>query len=240
MIRTTRLAIWAVAALLLPLAVAAQAPPPDPPDALQAPDPWMSRGPGFGPGPDGPLGDGVGMDQGRPGFGHGRSHFRGRGMRGGIGFGRGARIGGGMGFGILERDAALRERLNVTDQQLERLRTLRSEHLKAQIRRQAELRVKQVELAEQLRGDSPDRARVERLMRETNELRFARKKAAMDHLFATRDVFTDQQRAEMRKALEERAAQMRQRQLERRGPGMGPQGPRGPRGPAPAPQPPTE
>jgi Spy/CpxP family protein refolding chaperone len=159
-------------------------------------------------------------------------------MRGGMGFGRG--IGGGMGIGILERDAALRERLNLTDQQLERLRTLRSEHQKAQIRQQAELRVKQLELAEQLRGDSPDRARVERLMREANELRFAQRKAAVDHLFATRDVFTDEQRAELRKALEERAAQMRQRQFERRGPGFGPQGPRMPRGPAPAPQPPTE
>lgn len=220
MIRMTRWAIPAAVILMLPLAVAAQAPPADPPDAPQAPGPWMGRGPGFGPG---------------AGYGHGFGHHRGRGMRGGTGYGRAAGFGPGIGIGILERDAALRERLRVTEQQLERLRALRSEHQKAQIRQQAELRVKQLELAEQLRGDSPDRARVGRLLRETNELRFARQKAAMDHLFAVREVFTPEQRAELRRALEERAARLRQRQLERRGPGFGP------RRPAPvAPSPPTE
>jgi Spy/CpxP family protein refolding chaperone len=240
MTRRTRFAILAAAVLLLPLTMAAQTPPADAPEAQQAPGPWMGRGPGFGPGPDGPMGGGQWMGQGPrgrgQGFGEGRGNFRGRGMRGGMGFGRG--IGRGLGLGILERDAALRERLNVTEQQLERLRTLRSEHQKSQIRQQAELRVRQLELAEQLRGESPDRALVERLMRETNEMRFAQQKAAMDHMFAARDVFTAEQRAEMRKAMEERMTQMRQRRFEQRGPGIGPQGPRGPRGPAPAPQPP--
>jgi Spy/CpxP family protein refolding chaperone len=207
----------AAAFLALPMAIAAQAPQ-DAPAAEPAARGWEAArglGPGMGPG-----GAWMGEQRGQRGWGARRGpHGRMAGRRGiGRGIGRGPGIGPGMGLGILERDAALRERLGVTDQQLERLRALRTEHQQARIRQQAELRIKRLELAEQLRAAEPDRARIEQLMRETHEMQFARKQAAMDHMFAARDVFTAEQRAEMRRLATERMQQMRERRLERRGP----------------------
>lgn len=196
------IAVLAVATT--PLLAAAQTPPPGPPG-------------GIGPGPDGPqMRQRMGPRMGGQMRG-GRMHFgrRGMGMRGRMGLGR------------LLRNPAMRERLAVTPEQATKIQAQDSAFAKAQVQNQANLRVKRMELDELLAADKPDRALIDKKMRELNEAQFAEQKAAMDHRLAMREALTPEQKKKMQQWMQEQ----RQQPMQRR---MGP-GPRGPRPQPPAP-----
>ncbi len=160
--------------------------------------------------------------------GFGRDGERGPGWRG--------RHGGGM--RTLD-NPALQEQLGLTEEQIEQLRALRSDAAKSGIRTRAELRIRRLELRELLQAEEPDRALIEKKVREISDARTAAQMQRIDHRLAFRSVLTPEQRAKMRNL----RRQFRQ-QRGGRGFGSGPRrfGPRrrgsGPgRGMEPAPEP---
>ncbi len=160
--------------------------------------------------------------------GFGRDGERGSGWRG--------RHGDGM---QMLDNPALQEQLGLTEEQTERLRALRSDAAKSGIRTRAELRIKRLELRELLQAEEPDRARIEKKVRELSDARYAAQMQRIDQRLAFRSVLTPDQREKMRSL----RRQFRQRRGGR-GFGSGPRrfGPRrrgsGPgRGMEPAPEP---
>ncbi len=183
---------------------ALQARPAPPPPEFQ-PGPWRGWGPrwqgfgpewgrGFGPpfdrrfgprfGPPRGFGPGFEADpESRPGFGFGRG-------RGGFG------PGGGPGS-FLFQDRIRRE-LGLTDEQANRLRQMVTGARKNSIRTQAELQIKQLELQELLSAAQPDRAAIDRAVREIADLRAAQMKAAIDQRLGFQSVLTPEQREKLR------------------------------------------
>lgn len=208
-------------ALAAPIVGFSQAPPQGP-AGRQGPPEWGGqRGPGQG------FGQGPGMQRGMR---RGPGMDRGRGMRGPEKMrGRQMRQ---RGLGRMLRDSAMRERLGFTSEQAARIRSQESGFAKARIRQHSDLRVKQMELNELTAADKPDRAAIDKKLREVQEARFASEKAGIDHRLAMREMITPEQRQNMQQMLRERGGS----ELgPRRGPGQGSQfGPgRGPRGPRP-------
>lgn len=141
-------------------------------------------------------------------------------------------------LGRLLRDPGLRERLGMTAEQAARIQARESEFAKSNIRAAAELRVKRMELAELLAAEKPDRAQVDKKMREIHEAAFAAKRAAMDHHLAMREALTPEQKERLKQwAGEQRERRMREGFGPRPGPGPGPEGP--PRPPEPPARPPA-
>lgn len=190
---TSKLLLFVLIFALVPLVVSAQEPPPPPPPPPDNPA-WA---PG-GPGPQGP----------------GPMPFQ-RGFRRGPGMGRGMREG--M-PGLMEMGDRMREQLGLTAEQETQLRQRHLDFAKSQIRAQADLRVKQLELGELLRADKADRVAIDRKLREIIEAQFVERKAAIDHQLAVREILTPEQREKLRQLPRE----MRKQRM-RPGPeGMGP------------------
>jgi len=213
----------ATATMAVPLIVAAQAPPPGPggPPA-QAPA-WgqqYRQGPRWGM--QQRIGPRMGM---QPGMG--------RGM--GMGPQRPA-VARRQALNRMLEDPQVRERLKITPEQIARIRTQLSTFDKAMVQNRANLQLKEMELGELMRADKPDRALIDKKLREVNEAAFASRKATLDHQLSMRDMWTPEQRQEMEKMRSEFRGRMMQRWLGGPG-GMGPRGPRPPGSPqAPPPQ----
>lgn len=205
------------AALAVPLVGMTQEPPAPPvdPPAQQGPG-WQRRG--------GPDGQGMAMHRGMRGP---------EGWRGGRGMGRHMGRGG---LGRLLRNPAMRERLGFTPEQAAKIQSQESAFAKARIRNHADLRVKRMELDELVNAEKPDRAAIDKKLREIQEIQFSSEKAGIDHRLAMREMITPEQRQKMQEMFREF------RMGPRRGPG-GPGGPgfrpREPQPPA-APQPPAD
>jgi len=223
--------IAAMAIATSPLLMAAQAPP-----APQGPPPggptWDRQGPGFGGGPR--------WRRGRShGFGPGMWGRRGMGMMGGR-HGRGMRGQRGAGLGRILRNPAMRERLGVTPEQAARIQGQESAFAKGRIQSDANLRVKRMEMDELLAAEKPDRAAIDKKMRELSDARFAAEKAGMDHRLAMRDALTPEQKEKMKQWQQEQRQRMMERGREGGfGPGARMRGPRPPQAPQ-APAPPVD
>ena len=220
----TRLMIAAMA-VAVPMVVSAQAPPAPGPEN-QRPGMGMQHrmGPGMGMGQRGAMG--MGMRGGRMRM---RANF----MR---------RHPGMMLHGMLQ-NPAVRERLKITPEQMTKLEAQESGMAKSAIRNRADLQVKRMELAELMRADKPDRALIDKKLREVQDASFAAEKARIDGQINMHDLFTPEQREEMKKMRGEFRGGMMQRGPAGPGPGgmtcpggMGPGGPR-PMGP---PKPPAQ
>ena len=121
--------------------------------------------------PDPGFGDG-------PGFGHRRGLCQDR------GFGRGD------GPGIL----AKAEALELTSEQIKKIKTMRLDMAKEKIRLRSELELKQLELKELLSADEPDMRRIEAKIDEMAPLRTELQKKRIEHRLAVRNVLTQEQR----------------------------------------------
>jgi len=187
--------LWiATAALAIPLWGGVQQPPPGPPQGPVGPwrgPQWEHRG-----GPPRP-----GMMR-RWGFGPGQPMRWARpGMRGQ--------------FAMLLRNPAVRERLGVTAEQVNKIQGQASAWARTRIRNQADLRVKRMELEELLRAEKPDRALIDRKLREIQEVELAASKAAIEHRLAMREMLTPEQRQK----LEEMRREFWQQRMAPGGPG---------------------
>ncbi len=179
--------------LMLPALASAQDQPPAPP------------GPGFAGPPD-------------PPFGFGPQH---RGMGPGMGRGMGPRAFRGQGPGMFPPQGfgRLQEELGLTEEQRNKLHQQSLEGRKASVRTRADLEIKRMELGELMRADNPDRAQIDRKLRELADLRYAREKSRVDQHLAFLGTLTPEQRTKLK-------------QFRERGFGPGPQGPGG-QGPGP-------
>ncbi len=119
--------------------------------------------------------------------GFGRDGERGPGWRG--------RHGDGM---RMLDNPALQEQLGLTEEQTERLRALRSDAAKSGIRTRAESRIKRLELRELLQAEEPNRALIEKKVRELSDASYAAQMQRIDQRLAFRSVLTPDQREKMR------------------------------------------
>lgn len=163
--------------LFIPLWAAAQDPPSPPHPAFAPPPPPAQDSLAIGPGHHR-----MGPCWGRRGPG-------GFGMRG---------PGMGPGFGMRRGFSRLQEELGLTDDQRTKLRQQAAEGRKAAVRTRADLEIKQMELHELMAADSPDRAQIDRKLRELADLRYAMQKSHVDQRLAFQQLLTAEQRAKLR------------------------------------------
>ncbi|HWQ03019.1 MAG TPA: periplasmic heavy metal sensor [Candidatus Nitrosotenuis sp.] len=215
MIRKKMLTSIALAALAIPIAVSAQQGPPTqqqlPPDAPA----WGRR-----------LGPPMGGQFRGPGM-QGRRVGRFQGLRG-PGMGRGV-MGRGAGLGFLLRDPALRERLGISAEQAEKIQARESAFVQSRIRHRADVQARRLELAQLMAAEKPDRAIIDKKMKELADIQLAGQKSAFEHRLAMRDALTPEQKSKLEEWRKERRQQWQQR-----GPMAPPMGPRrgpGPQGP---------
>jgi Spy/CpxP family protein refolding chaperone len=144
-------------------------------------------------------------------------------------------------------DERMRRELGLTDDQTKRLRELRLQAQKSAIRSRADLETKQLELQELLNAQTPDRAAIDRTIREIGEQHATQMKADIDMRLGLQSVLTPDQRKKMN--------DLRERHFNERVPGPGgpgarggpgrpesrtPAQPRRPTTPSPAPAPPQQ
>jgi Spy/CpxP family protein refolding chaperone len=143
--------------------------------------------------------------------------FRGRGIMRGRHLRR-------AGLGRLLKDPALRERLGFTAEQAAKIEAQENAFAKSRVRQHADLRLKHMELRELMESEKPDRAAIDRKLRELQDARTVAHKTAIDHRLAMRELITPEQRDRLREI-------MRERWMGHGGPGRGPRGPRPPAAP---------
>ncbi len=219
--------IIAAVALATPILVAAQQAPPPPGTGM---GPGMGMQQRMGPGMGQHMGPGMGM--------HGQGGMM---MRRGMARGFMRRHPGMMMHRMLQ-DPAVRERLKITPEQAAKIQAQESTVAKTMIRSHAEIQVKRMELDELLRAEKPDRALIDRKLREVQDATFASEKARIDNQLTMHDMFTAEQRQEMEKMHSEFRGRIMQHgpgQGGMMGPGgMGSRGPRRMGPPQPPPPPP--
>lgn len=142
------------------------------------------------------------------------------------------------GFGLHQflNDPAFRERVGITAEQAERIRAQGMTAAKARVRLRADRELRQMELAELLQAEKPDRASIDKKLRELADLHYAEMKAHTDDQLAMREIIAPEQRAKIRAFAQERMREFRRSRGEPgRGPGRfrGPREPGGPPGPPP-------
>ncbi|MGD1072203.1 MAG: periplasmic heavy metal sensor [Bryobacteraceae bacterium] len=174
--------------------------------------------------------DGMGGGRGPEGRGGGmrRQHGRGMGMRGR-----------GMGhrepeLGQLLSDPNVRQQLGVTADQAAKIRQQESDFRKAEIRNNADLQVKRMDLNDLLAAEKPDRAAIDSKLQEIGAAQLAVEKSVIDNRLNMRDALTPAQRQKLQQMM----AQPRQPPPAPNAAPRGPQGAgRGGRGAVPPPPP---
>lgn len=129
-----------------------------------------------------------------------------------------------MRLGMMLRNPAFRERLGITPEQAARMQAQQSAFVKARIRSRADVQLKRLELAELMATEKPDRALLEKKLRELHEAQFVVRKATLEHRLAMRETLTPEQREKLRALVWEYRARRMHGGWE--GPGSG--GPRSP------------
>lgn len=87
----------------------------------------------------------------------------------------------------------LMERLNLTDQQKEQIAKLRADFQKKMIAQRAKVQSLRVDMRTEIGSDDPDRATIEKISRNINDVQGQMKLDRIDHLFAVKAVLTPEQ-----------------------------------------------
>mgnify|MGYP001766973972 CR=1 FL=1 len=140
--------------------------------------------------------------------------------------------------GPLKNPKVIQE-LGLTPDQVQKLEDLKYQHQRQMIDVRRDLALKRLDLKREMEKDTPDRAKINRLLDETSALRGQQQKLRTNHRLDASQILTPEQRAKAREMMAERRAQRGERRMERRrehrhgdGPGYGP----GPGGGGPPPQ----
>lgn len=146
-------------------------------------------GPGAGPGGGPGFGPGDGRGQG-PGFrgAHGR--------RGGMG--RHAGIGRGMGRGM--GLGAAFARLDLSDEQREKLAAIHEERMRANVRARADLQIAGMDLRKLMRADSPNATAINAQIDKLTRMRGDMQKSRVAAFLEARTVLTPEQQKQLHKA----------------------------------------
>jgi Spy/CpxP family protein refolding chaperone len=118
---------------------------------------------------------------------------------------------------------SFRERIGITPEQAQKIRTETLEFREHQIRNRADVQVKHLELKELLSSDNPDRHAIDQKLDEISTVRLAQAKASINFHLDMRAALTPDQKQKLR--------QMREDFFHHRG--FGPGGPGGPMDAAP-------
>jgi Spy/CpxP family protein refolding chaperone len=101
------------------------------------------------------------------------------------------------GQGMRQRLTHVRERaaekLNLSDAQQKEMRKLRLELERKNTPLQSQIRLARLEIQEQMMADKPDRAKIEKFMKQVSELELQAKLNRLDHQFAVRGILTPDQ-----------------------------------------------
>ncbi len=101
------------------------------------------------------------------------------------------------GQGMRQRVMQFRERaadkLNLTDDQKKQMEKLRLDLQKKNIPLQSQIRLARLDIREQMMADKPDRAKIEKLMRQVSDLQLQVKVNGLDHMLAVRNLLTPEQ-----------------------------------------------
>lgn len=114
----------------------------------------------------------------------------------------------------LANNPTFRERIGMTQQQAEKIRTETFDFQKAQIRNRADVQVKKLELRELLSGQNPDRGAINSKLEEISAARLAQAKASVDFHLDMRAALTPDQKLKLQQMRKE----FFQRRFERGGP----------------------
>jgi len=144
------------------------------------------------------------------GFGPGRGCGEGRGFGPGSGFGDGPGYGPGHGEGILERA----EELELTPEQVDKIKAMHLNMAKETIEVRNQLELKQLELRELLSADRPDIRKIEAKIDEMVPLRTMLQKKHIGQRLAVCEVLTSEQREKLDAM---RGPRMRHERGDRRG-----------------------
>lgn len=136
-------------------------------------------------------------------------------------------------------DTNLRTRLNITDDQVAKLKAAFLEAAKAGIKNHADLKIKRLELASLMGADKVDHAQVNQKIAEITALQGSLLKNRIETQLTVKETLTADQlsklkmwrHAQARRFMQERMQQRMGMMPRMRQPGQGPQGPRGPQAP---------
>lgn len=133
---------------------------------------------------------------------------------------------------LLDNDR-VKAALGLTDPQTDSLRKILLETAKSTVKTRADMKVREIELADLMRADKPDREAVMKTVQDISDSRGRMMKQQVGALLAAKEVLTPEQQKKIRNFIEMRAAGLGGGER-RFGRGMG----EPPNGPGPPPQPP--
>ncbi len=101
------------------------------------------------------------------------------------------------GQGIRQRLVQVRERgmdkLNLTDEQKKQMQRLQLDLQKKNTPIQSQIRLARLDIREQMMADKPDKAKIEKAMKQVSDLQLQVKMNGLDHMFAVRGILTSEQ-----------------------------------------------
>jgi Spy/CpxP family protein refolding chaperone len=107
--------------------------------------------------------------------------------------------GGGMGWKWGSERGDMAERLDLTAEQQQKLRSLRSEFQRTLVRVQADLRLARIDMRDLMEAEKPDKASIAKKMKEISDTEYRQKSAWLDHYFSVRGLLTPDQLEKFRK-----------------------------------------
>jgi Spy/CpxP family protein refolding chaperone len=99
----------------------------------------------------------------------------------------------GTGWGPRHERGEFLKTLNLTEQQQTQIAKLRLDMEKKQVAAQSKIRLARIELRELMQADAPDKAVVEKKLKEVSDAQHQMKQTMLDHLFAVRALLTSEQ-----------------------------------------------
>lgn len=101
------------------------------------------------------------------------------------------------GQGVRQRVVQLRERgmerLNLTDEQKKQMQKLQLDLEKKNTPIQSQIKLARLDIREQMMADKPDKARIEKSMKQVSDLQLQVKMNGLDHMFSVRGILTPEQ-----------------------------------------------
>jgi len=108
------------------------------------------------------------------------------------------------GVAMILRNPTLRERVGISAEQAARIQGQQAAFAKSRVRDRADLRVKQMDLRQLMAAEKPDRAAIDKKLREISEVRLAAQQLAVEHRLAMREAITPEQKEKMKQLFRER------------------------------------
>jgi Spy/CpxP family protein refolding chaperone len=103
----------------------------------------------------------------------------------------------------LVRNPSFRQRLGISDEQAQKIRTQTFDFRKAEIRNRADVDVKRLELRSLLSAQNPDRSAIDKTLQELSDVRLTQEKAAVDFHLTMRAALTPDQWQKVRQMRQE-------------------------------------